>query len=176
MIEAVICFWVIFLFYINTSCSCSCQIVRNLSATLDGPSHSLLSLFLLLCFLYSCFFGFLKNIFCLTQHAALSEYRPILANRTQTHSFTSMADMKLTLIPIIFIVLRIWSTVRFILLLAGSSARQNPVLVTLHVSFFQTSAIYSLLLPLNAASFLDCVDVCACYHRTFIMKWFLFFE
>ncbi len=45
-----------------------------------------------------------------------------------------MADMKLTLIPIIFIVLRIWSTVRFILLLAGSSARQNPVLVTLHVS------------------------------------------
>lgn len=65
-------------------------------------------------------------------HAALSEYRPILANRPQSHSFSSMADMKLTLIPIIFIVLRIWSTVRFILLLAGSTARQNPVLVTLH--------------------------------------------
>ncbi|XP_070825035.1 G-protein coupled receptor 157 [Chaetodon trifascialis] len=65
-------------------------------------------------------------------HAALSEYRPILANRPQSHSFSSVADMKLTLIPIIFIVLRIWSTVRFILLLAGSSARQNPVLVTLH--------------------------------------------
>lgn len=65
-------------------------------------------------------------------HAALCEYRPILANRPQSHSYSSMADMKLTLIPIIFIVLRIWSTVRFILLLAGSPARQNPVLVTLH--------------------------------------------
>ncbi|XP_040049871.2 G-protein coupled receptor 157 [Gasterosteus aculeatus] len=65
-------------------------------------------------------------------HAALSEYRPILANRPLSNSFSSMADMKLTLIPIIFIVLRIWSTVRFILLLAGSAARLNPVLVTLH--------------------------------------------
>ncbi|XP_056279215.1 G-protein coupled receptor 157 [Pseudoliparis swirei] len=65
-------------------------------------------------------------------HAALSEYRPILADRPSSHSFSSMADMKLTLIPIIFIVLRIWSTVRFILLLAGSQARLNPVLVTLH--------------------------------------------
>ncbi|XP_051280183.1 G-protein coupled receptor 157 [Dicentrarchus labrax] len=65
-------------------------------------------------------------------HAALSEYRPILANRPQSQSFSSMADMKLTLIPIIFIALRIWSTVRFILLLADSPARQNPVLVTLH--------------------------------------------
>ncbi|XP_068454552.1 solute carrier family 2, facilitated glucose transporter member 5 isoform X4 [Clinocottus analis] len=65
-------------------------------------------------------------------HAALSEYRPILADRPPSHSFSSMADMKLTLIPIIFIVLRIWSTVRFILLLAGSPARLNPVLVTLH--------------------------------------------
>ncbi|XP_071764906.1 G-protein coupled receptor 157 isoform X2 [Centroberyx gerrardi] len=65
-------------------------------------------------------------------HAALSEYRPILASSPPSHSFSSMADRKLTLIPIIFIVLRIWSTVRFILLLAGSPARQNPVLVTLH--------------------------------------------
>ncbi|XP_070695617.1 G-protein coupled receptor 157 [Pempheris klunzingeri] len=65
-------------------------------------------------------------------HAALSEYRPILASRPASHSFSSMADMKLTLIPIIFIVLRIWSTVRFILLLVGSPARQNPALVTLH--------------------------------------------
>lgn len=65
-------------------------------------------------------------------HAALSEYRPILGNRPQSHSFSSMADVKLTLIPIIFIVLRIWSTVRFILLLAGSLARQHPLLVTLH--------------------------------------------
>lgn len=65
-------------------------------------------------------------------HAALSEYRPILANRPPTHSFSSMADVKLTLIPIIFIVLRIWSTVRFILLLADSQVRYNPALVTLH--------------------------------------------
>ncbi|KAM3872389.1 G-protein coupled receptor 157 [Diretmus argenteus] len=65
-------------------------------------------------------------------HAALSEYRPILASNPLSHSFSSMADRKLTLIPIIFIALRIWSTVRFVLLLAGSPARQNPVLVTLH--------------------------------------------
>ncbi|XP_069545167.1 G-protein coupled receptor 157 [Brachyistius frenatus] len=64
-------------------------------------------------------------------HAALSEYRPLLANGPPSNSF-SMADMKLTLIPIIFIILRIWSTVRFILLLAGSPVRQHPVLVTLH--------------------------------------------
>ncbi|XP_029910724.1 G-protein coupled receptor 157 [Myripristis murdjan] len=65
-------------------------------------------------------------------HAALSEYRPILASSPLSHSFTSMADRKLTLIPIIFIVLRIWSTVRFLLLLVDSPARQNPVLVALH--------------------------------------------
>nr|XP_061803031.1 G-protein coupled receptor 157-like [Nerophis lumbriciformis] len=67
-----------------------------------------------------------------TAHAALSEYRPLVSNRTASYSFSSMADMKLTLIPIIFIVLRIWSTIRFILLLVGSPARLNPVLVTLH--------------------------------------------
>ncbi|XP_060931069.1 G-protein coupled receptor 157 [Limanda limanda] len=63
-------------------------------------------------------------------HTALSEYRPILATRPP--SFSSMADTKLTLIPVIFIVLRIWSTLRFILLLADSPVRQHPVLVTLH--------------------------------------------
>lgn len=67
-----------------------------------------------------------------TAHAALSEYRPILASSSAAHSFSSMADMKLTLIPVIFIFLRIWSTVRFILFLVNSSARQHPVLVTLH--------------------------------------------
>lgn len=65
-------------------------------------------------------------------HAALSEYRPILATRPQSHPFASMADVKLTLIPIIFIALRIWSTVRFVLLLVDSPARGHPVLVTLH--------------------------------------------
>ncbi|XP_062397594.1 G-protein coupled receptor 157 [Sardina pilchardus] len=65
-------------------------------------------------------------------HAALSEYRPILASSPTSNSLTSMADRKLTLIPVIFIFLRIWSTVRFVLMLAGSPARQHPVLVTLH--------------------------------------------
>uniref|UniRef100_A0A3Q2SW27 G protein-coupled receptor 157 n=1 Tax=Fundulus heteroclitus TaxID=8078 RepID=A0A3Q2SW27_FUNHE len=65
-------------------------------------------------------------------HVALSEYRPILASRPPSQSFSSMADVKLSLIPIIFIVLRIWSTVRFVLLLADSPVRQHPVLVTLH--------------------------------------------
>ncbi|KAK9954289.1 hypothetical protein ABG768_016370 [Culter alburnus] len=65
-------------------------------------------------------------------HAALSEYRPILTSSPISHSLSSMADRKLTLIPIIFIMLRVWSTIRFLLLLAGSSAGHNPVLVTLH--------------------------------------------
>ncbi|XP_047425940.1 G-protein coupled receptor 157 [Mugil cephalus] len=65
-------------------------------------------------------------------HEALSEYRPILPNTPPSHSHSSAADMKLVLIPIVFIVLRIWSTVRFVLLLTDSPARKNPVLVTLH--------------------------------------------
>ncbi|XP_028849814.1 G-protein coupled receptor 157 [Denticeps clupeoides] len=65
-------------------------------------------------------------------HATLSEYRPILANNTTSNSLSSMADLKLTLIPIIFIFLRMWSTIRFILMLVRSPARQSPVLVTLH--------------------------------------------
>lgn len=68
------------------------------------------------------------------QHEALSEYRPILseAHRLQHHS--SMVDKKLVLIPLIFICLRVWSTVRFVLTLCGSPAVQAPVLVVLHVS------------------------------------------
>lgn len=68
------------------------------------------------------------------QHEALSEYRPILseAHRLQHHS--SMVDKKLVLIPLIFICLRVWSTVRFVLTLCGSPAVQTPVLVILHVS------------------------------------------
>ncbi|XP_067302376.1 G-protein coupled receptor 157 [Pseudorasbora parva] len=65
-------------------------------------------------------------------HAALSEYRPILTSSPVSHSLSSMADRKLTLIPIIFIILRVWSTIRFLLLLTDSSAGHNPVLVTLH--------------------------------------------
>ncbi|XP_043079946.1 G-protein coupled receptor 157 [Puntigrus tetrazona] len=65
-------------------------------------------------------------------HAALSEYRPILTSSPVSHSLSSMADRKLTLIPIIFIMLRMWSTIRFLLLLTDSPAGHNPVLVTLH--------------------------------------------
>ncbi|XP_038602547.1 G-protein coupled receptor 157 isoform X1 [Tachyglossus aculeatus] len=65
-------------------------------------------------------------------HATLSEYRPILAGPHPFQSRTSVADKKLILIPVIFICLRIWSTVRFILTLCGSPAVQTPVLVVLH--------------------------------------------
>ncbi|MGH0135928.1 UNVERIFIED_CONTAM: hypothetical protein FKN15_059144 [Acipenser sinensis] len=65
-------------------------------------------------------------------HAALSEYRPILAANPMSQFQSSMADTKLTLIPVIFIALRIWSTIRFVLTLAESPAVQNPMLVILH--------------------------------------------
>lgn len=65
-------------------------------------------------------------------HVALSEYRPILTSNPVSHSLSSMADRKLTLIPIIFIMLRMWSSIRFLLLLTDSHAGHNPVLVTLH--------------------------------------------
>ncbi|XP_032719220.1 G-protein coupled receptor 157 [Lontra canadensis] len=65
-------------------------------------------------------------------HEALSEYRPILseAHRLQRHA--SVADKKLIFIPLIFICLRVWSTVRFVLTLCGSPAVRSPVLVVLH--------------------------------------------
>lgn len=99
------------------------------------------SSFTLYCFFHVFLFLCCMCLLHLPQHTALSEYRPILANRPQS-SFFSMADMKLTLIPIIFIVLRIWSTVRFVLLLADSPVRQNPVLVTLHVSLHVHTSIW----------------------------------
>ncbi|KAB1268120.1 G-protein coupled receptor 157 [Camelus dromedarius] len=66
-------------------------------------------------------------------HAALSEYRPIISQAQQLQRQTSVADKKLVLIPLIFIFLRVWSTVRFILTLYGSPVVQSPVLVVLHV-------------------------------------------
>ncbi|XP_071431691.1 G-protein coupled receptor 157 [Pithys albifrons albifrons] len=65
-------------------------------------------------------------------HAALSEYRPILSAAPSVPPRTAIADKKLILIPVIFIFLRIWSTVRFILTLCNSPAVQNSVLVVLH--------------------------------------------
>nr|XP_010955888.1 G-protein coupled receptor 157 [Camelus bactrianus] len=65
-------------------------------------------------------------------HAALSEYRPIISQAQQLQRQTSVADKKLVLIPLIFIFLRVWSTVRFILTLYSSPVVQSPVLVVLH--------------------------------------------
>uniref|UniRef100_A0A8C5ZV26 G protein-coupled receptor 157 n=1 Tax=Marmota marmota marmota TaxID=9994 RepID=A0A8C5ZV26_MARMA len=64
---------------------------------------------------------------------ALSEYRPILCDTHQLQRrSSSVADKKLVLIPLIFICLRVWSTVRFVLTLCGSPAVRIPVLVVLH--------------------------------------------
>ncbi|XP_066297020.1 G-protein coupled receptor 157-like [Branchiostoma lanceolatum] len=41
-------------------------------------------------------------------------------------------DRKLTFIPLVFVLLRVWSTIRFILTLSGSPAINNPVLLVLH--------------------------------------------
>lgn len=67
------------------------------------------------------------------QHEELSEYRPILSEAHQLQRRTSVANKKLVLIPLIFICLRVWSTVRFVLTLCGSPAVRMPVLVVLHV-------------------------------------------
>ncbi|KAL7976219.1 hypothetical protein Chor_008316 [Crotalus horridus] len=49
----------------------------------------------------------------LAYHTALSEYRPILSRAPSSHpGAASGADKKLTLIPIVFIFLRVWSTIR----------------------------------------------------------------
>nr|XP_054369214.1 G-protein coupled receptor 157 [Mirounga angustirostris] len=69
---------------------------------------------------------------CPAQHEALSEYRPILSEAHRPQHHASVADKKLILIPLIFICLRVWSTVRFVLTLCGSPAVQWPVLVVLH--------------------------------------------
>ncbi|NXO37158.1 GP157 protein, partial [Locustella ochotensis] len=55
---------------------------------------------------------------------------PLLAAAPRPRA--SVADTKLILIPVIFILLRIWSTVRFVLTLCDSPAVQNSVLVVLH--------------------------------------------
>ncbi|XP_004397619.1 PREDICTED: probable G-protein coupled receptor 157 isoform X1 [Odobenus rosmarus divergens] len=80
----------------------------------------------------------LPVIYCLIRkhinraHEALSEYRPILSEAHRPQHQASVADKKLMLIPLTFICLRVWSTVRFVLTLCGSPAVQSPVLVVLH--------------------------------------------
>jgi len=62
---------------------------------------------------------------------------------TQTHRFSDLTlsdrhalmtrvDLKLTLIPVIFIFLRVWSTVRYVLYLVDSPYKTNVVLMCLH--------------------------------------------
>ncbi|XP_071073898.1 G-protein coupled receptor 157 [Dasypus novemcinctus] len=65
-------------------------------------------------------------------HTALSEYRPLLPEASRRGQRSSAADRKLVLIPLIFIGLRVWGTVRFVLTLCGSPAVRAPVLVVLH--------------------------------------------
>ncbi|XP_004863981.1 G-protein coupled receptor 157 isoform X2 [Heterocephalus glaber] len=66
-------------------------------------------------------------------HEALSEYRPIFeSRRPQPCANASVADKKLLLIPLVFICLRAWSTVRFVLTLLGSPLVRSPALVVLH--------------------------------------------
>ncbi|EHB16654.1 Putative G-protein coupled receptor 157, partial [Heterocephalus glaber] len=68
-------------------------------------------------------------------HEALSEYRPICeSRRPQPCANASVADKKLLLIPLVFICLRAWSTVRFVLTLLGSPLVRSPALVVLHVA------------------------------------------
>ncbi|KAM4703199.1 G-protein coupled receptor 157 [Rhinophrynus dorsalis] len=88
-------------------------------------------------------------------HAALSEYRPILST-APVYQPRTIADKKLIFIPVIFIFLRIWSTIRFILTLCDSPEVHNPILVTLHGigNTFQGGA--------NCIMFVLCTQVIRC--------------
>lgn len=106
-------------------------------------------------------------------HDALSEYRPILASAPACPPRTAIADKKLIFIPLIFIVLRIWSTVRFILTLCNSPAVNFSLLVVLHGigNTFQGGA--------NCIMFVLCTAVvrrrlfsCACCRLLPCIRWF----
>ncbi len=122
---------------------------------------------------------FLCDVF---KHVALSEYRPILTSSPASHSLSSMADRKFTLIPMIFIMLRMWSTIRFLLLLTHSHAGHNPVLVTLHVSHpvplsqLEMNLIYSHLQSHSCGLFVYFIKVIYLYlpllHLATHLLWF----
>ncbi|XP_015738267.1 G-protein coupled receptor 157 [Coturnix japonica] len=106
--------------------------------------------------------------------AALSEYRPILSRAPALQPWTSTADKKLILIPVIFIILRIWSTVRFILTLCNSPAVQNSVLVVLHGigNTFQGGAnciMFVLCTRVVRARLLS--SICCCHHDDMGWPW-----
>uniref|UniRef100_A0A8V0YU74 G protein-coupled receptor 157 n=1 Tax=Gallus gallus TaxID=9031 RepID=A0A8V0YU74_CHICK len=107
-------------------------------------------------------------------HAALLEYRPILSRAPALQPWTSTADKKLILIPVIFIILRIWSTVRFILTLCNSPAVQNSVLVVLHGigNTFQGGAnciMFVLCTRVVRARLLS--SICCCHHDDMGWPW-----
>ncbi|XP_042687371.1 G-protein coupled receptor 157 isoform X1 [Centrocercus urophasianus] len=107
-------------------------------------------------------------------HAALLEYRPILSSAPALQPWTSTADKKLILIPVIFIILRIWSTVRFILTLCNSPAVQNSVLVVLHGigNTFQGGAnciMFVLCTRVVRARLLS--SICCCHHDDVGWPW-----
>ena len=61
-------------------------------------------------------------------------YELLTVHQQKTVDLMLKMDKKLTLIPLIFICLRVWSTVRFVLYLCHSDAITNVVLMCLHVS------------------------------------------
>ncbi|XP_012887194.1 PREDICTED: probable G-protein coupled receptor 157 [Dipodomys ordii] len=101
-------------------------------------------------------------------HEALSEYRPICEGpHLHLRSMASVADKKLILIPFIFICLRVWSTVRFVLTLCGSPAVQTPVLVVLHGigNTFQGGANCIMFVLCTQAVRSRLVSLCSCPCR-----------
>ncbi len=62
------------------------------------------------------------------------EYDNLTVHQQKTVDLMLQMDKKLTLIPIIFVFLRIWSTIRFILYFSHSPAVSNIFLLCLHVS------------------------------------------
>ena len=88
-------------------------------------------------------------------------------------------DTKLTLIPLIFIFLRIWSTIRFVLYLCHSQAVSNIVLMCLHVSkYYFEQAINSDFLTKNqtADDFLHVHTFKSCFHCLWEIVCLIFFR
>ncbi|XP_071944385.1 G-protein coupled receptor 157-like [Antedon mediterranea] len=56
----------------------------------------------------------------------------VISNQGLVTTVTLKIDVKLTFIPIVFLVLHIWSTVRFVLTVYDCNAVSNPILILLH--------------------------------------------
>ncbi|KAM5248728.1 G-protein coupled receptor 157 [Ctenodactylus gundi] len=111
---------------------------------------------------------FLVRKHIIRAHEALSEYRPICeAHQPQHRASSSVADTKLVLIPLIFICLRVWSTVRFVLTLCGSPAVRMPVLVILHGigNTFQGGANCIMFVLCTRAIRSRLLSICCCHAQ-----------